>query len=273
MSIHDDKLKDPQPDSSVGCHLRKAYWDLIQMLQIRSSVFAAWRMEHVKDPMFAKYSNANEKDRSGRLGTALSGGNAKGVIPPMTWKRFVEGLAIIKVTHVEMSVAATRGNYGSRAIHRVMFMPRNELLDQYENLDDPALEVSSMVATADNYRNTQYTANHVMRHPLLKIFWGLQHEFEIDFKKWRDLSSIYVNNPENCPALTNRRNDKRNNLQDAIRRTRMISWKRFIEALKAIAVNELECVFKCYFDNRSPLEVSFTVDVKAANFRSVKDEK
>lgn len=259
-----------KPEDDVGMHIRHLYWLLLSEVcggPDGDKLFIAKRKKFTRDPLFKMMSKADPDDRAGRMITGLTGGSTNGVPTPMMWKRFIEGLVVLEFKYVELT-AVMKMPGGESHIVRTSFYPRQELLNAWSLKKDPSLSKPASKCLSEFFADAKGTATYKMKHPLLKILWLFFAAAEIGHNKWNICSGLYVTDPKNCPALSNRRNDKRNNLQDAIRRTTSISWRRFVEALKAVAVEELECVFMFYPERGLPIEHEIVIDVSTVNFLS-----
>lgn len=251
--------------------LRQAYWALIGRIVIEGPVdqplkkltYSDWVAlidRYVLDPKYQGKTRADPKDRAQRIRLGLSGGNTVGVEVEMSWRRFMEALVILNVSTFTMVVEVTRGNHGATASADATTRPSDEHL---KLVTDPAERYREAVSVslARYFSNPEYTAIHLMRHTLLKILWKLIARFKIDLATWNRLSTQYVRMLYDGEDPDRRRNDKRNNLQSMIRSTDRITWKRFLEVLKAFDGRTMECTFRLDFEKQPTVEHTFTVDL------------
>ncbi|QXO09677.1 hypothetical protein pEaSNUABM11_00253 [Erwinia phage pEa_SNUABM_11] len=270
--ITDLILNGPPEDSPVGVELRDAHWSLIKLMPISYSDWKELATQYANNPMYVGKSTAEPKERLGRLANALSGGNVKGLSVDFTWKRFIEGLVLVNVETLTMSIKTYRGRFEDTKVVKGYCHPQRDLLRTLNGEDDEDLRGSASDALNLYFQNAQQTAEQVMEHILLKVLWSLFAAYGITESQWRQLVTKYVNNSDNCPQITSRRSDRRHNLQQSIRHTKKLSWKRFLEALKAIDVRKFECTFLVHVPGQYDVEHSFEVDVTALSFRSNKNE-
>lgn len=270
--ITDLILNGPPEDSPVGVELRDAYWRLVNLMPISPSDWKELATAYVNNPQFVGKSTAEPRERLGRLANALSGGNVKGLSVDFTWKRFIEGLVLVNVETLTMTIKTYRGRFKADKMVQGYCHPERDLLRTLNGEDDEDLRGSASDALNIYFQNAQGTAEQVMDHILLKVLWSLFAAYGITESQWRQLVTKYVNNPENCPQITSRRSDRRHNLQQSIRHTKKLSWKRFLEALKAIDVREFECTFLTHVPGQPDVEHFFKVDITTLTFRSNKNE-
>lgn len=277
MDKRNNKLKNliangVEEDSLSGEYLRKAYWRLANVMQLSPIDWKNLLAEYVADERYVGRSNADVSERAGRLTNALTGGSVRGVNVDFTWKRLMEGLVLLHIETLTVSVEARKGNFKTERLVRSSCHPHLEMLKIVNRENEEELIGSANKALNTYFRNPRQTANQVMEHVLLKILWGFFAEYNIDTEMWHKLSSAYVSNPLNCPALSNRRNDMRHNLQSTIRYTKKITWKRFLQALKAIDIRTFTCTFKATNDKQRDYEVTFVVDLTELVFWSNANE-
>lgn len=270
--ISDFILNGPPEDTPAGVELRSAYWKLVNLMPISHSDWKILAQQYVESPQYVGKSTAEPRERLGRLANALSGGNVKGLSVDFTWKRFIEGLVLVNVETLTMSIKTYRGRFEDARQAKGYCHPQRDLLRTLNGEDDEDLRGSASDALNLYFQNTQQTAEQVMEHILLKVLWSLFAAYGITESQWRQLVAKYVNNPQNCPQITSRRSDRRHNLQQSIRHTKKLSWKRFLEALKAIDVRKFECTFLTHVPGQPDVEVYFEVDITTLSFRSNKNE-
>lgn len=263
----------PPEDTPAGIILQGVYWDLVKHeMRLGSVNWMNMLKEYVADPQFKGRSTAEPKERTSRLINALTGGSVKGVSVDFTWVRFIESLVMLQMETLTMTVKCKRGKFGASKMVIASCNPKTDLLKTISGDTEEDLTGSASQTLNAFFRNRRETATHVMEHILLRILWGFFDEYNIDAEMWRRLSMAYVNNPKNCPALSNRRNDKRHNLQSSIRYTKKISWKKFLEALKALDVREFTCAFLCTNKKQQSFEREIVVDLTKLTFWSNRNE-
>jgi hypothetical protein len=278
MSKKNSKLKkllaEGVPDDTpIGIYLRTAYWNLVKHeMRLAPVDWMVLLKAYVADERFVGRSTAEPKERESRLINALTGGSVRGVSVDFTWVRFIESLVMLRIETLTLTAKATRGKFGAGKVVHASCNPKQELLRIVDGEMDEDLKGSASQTLNAFFKDRQRTASQVMEHILLKVLWSFFVEYNIDSEMWRKLSTAYVNNPKNCPALSNRRNDKRHNLQSAIRYTKKISWKKFLEALKAIDVREFRCAFLCTNDKNQSFETEIVVDLTQLVFWSNRNE-
>jgi len=265
-------LEGPPEDTPAGVYLRLAYWHLVRELCPSSDDFKAKLANYVNDPRYVGRSQAEAKERAGRLTNALTGGSVKGLSIDFTWKRFIESLVLLDVETLSVSLKAYRGRFKVERVVRSFCHPQADLLRTVNGEDNEDPPGSASEALSQFFQKPRQVAEQTMQHILLRLLWQLFAEYDIDEAKWRQLMAAYVNNPKNCPQIASRRSDKRHNLQGAIRFTKKLTWKKFLEALKAADINRLTCAFRCSVPGRPEAEVEFEVDMADLTFWSKGDE-
>lgn len=255
-------------DSPAGKPLQDAYWQLWEQQSYSREIWTNLLREYVRNPKFTTRSKATDKDRVQRLTTALTGGNSPNIKVDLTWRRFVEGLVVMKVDVLTMTVRAVRANYATERTVQANTRPKNDLLRMINGEDKEQPEMSANEELNHLFVNTRKTADQ-MEHILGRILWLLFNEYRITSSLWMSLSTNYVNNPRNCPAIKSRRNDMRHNMQQNMRMRKKLSWKRFLMVLKAIDVRSLECSFTVVKENSTrPYEATINIDLTTLNFWS-----
>lgn len=258
-------------DSPIGHYLQKAYWELCKMMRVSPATWKQMAKAYVEDPRYIGRSTAEAKERQSRLVTALTSGSVKGLPVDLTWKRFIEGLVLIRIETLTMTVEGSRGLFGSKEMVSASCHPHLELMRVVNREDEETITQSASNALNRYFQNPRHTAERVMEHILLKILWSFFAAYDIRSEMWRKLSLAYVNNPKNCPAMSNRRSDMRHNLESAIRYTKKITWKRFLQALKAIDIRMLDCTFKVTDKRGHSFEYNFEIDLTELVLRSSSD--
>lgn len=258
-------------DTPIGHYLQTAYWKLCGEMKLTPAIWKDMAKAYVNDPRYVGRSTADAKERQSRLATALTSGSIKGLPVDLTWKRFIEGLVLIHVETLTMTVQGSRGNFGAKKTVAASCHPHLELLKIVNREDEEVVKRSASNALNHYFKNPRDTADRIMEHILLKILWGFFAEYNIRSEMWHKLSLAYVNNPKNCPALSNRRSDMRHNLESAIRYTKKITWKRFLQALKAIDMRSFQCTFKATNRQGQAFEYQFEVDLTEIILRSNSD--
>lgn len=251
--------------------LRQAYWQIIADLKLSSGEWLQMVRDHTKDPRFNIKSQAEPEDRAARLRTAISGSNIKGVLVELSWKRFIEALTALNTSMLTVTIETSRGNYGTKQMASASCRPSEDFL---KYLTEPPLVYNEAVSVSLTryFANPEHTANNVMTHILLKIFWKLVALYKIDEAMWLRLSKQYVRSFKGKDIHERRRNDKRNNLQTTIRATDRITWQRFLEALKAIDCRSLECTFRAEFPNAPTVESTIFIDLTTLVLWSTSNE-
>lgn len=263
----------PPDDTPVGIILQNVYWGLIRNeLRLGQPDWLKLLEDYVADERFKGRSTAEPKERVSRLINALTGGSVRGVHVDFTWVRFIESMVMLRMETVTLTMKCYRGKFGSAKMVSGSFNPKNDLLKIISGETEEDLTASASQTLNVFFRDRQHTATQVMEHVLLRILWGFFAEYNVDAEMWRRLSIAYVNNPKNCPALSNRRNDKRHNLQSSIRYTKKISWKKFLEALKALDVRKFTCAFLCTNEKGRSYEYEVNVDLTKLTFWSNRNE-
>ena len=169
-----------------------------------------------------------------------------------------------------VTVETSRGNYGTKQLAAASCRPSEDLL---KYLTEPPRTYSEAVSASLSryFANPENTANNVMTHILLRIFWKLVALYKIDEAMWLRLSKQYVRSFKG-DIQERRRNDKRNNLQTTIRASDRITWQRFLEALKAIDCRSLECTFRLDFPNAPTVESTIFIDLTSLVLWSTSNE-
>lgn len=275
-----DKNKDsimtgPPIDPDTGNYLRSVFWTLVgpDKMKIPSSSWTHLMREFVDNPDYVGSSTAKPKERAQRLANALTGGSIKDLDTDFMWKRFVEALLVLKIQKVTMRAEATRGHWKKKAVAQAAAVPRSEVLRVINKEDQESVPTPVSRALAALFNDTKKTATRTVNHILLKLFWQFVVEYQIDMTMWKTSITKYVHNPANCPALENRRVDKRNNLQACLCKTQKITWDRFLEAMKVIDVTNLSITFKFETENHRELEVDLDIDLTKLSFKSEKKDE
>jgi hypothetical protein len=264
--------------------LRATHWDVVRGITIPPTIDAPhgklnakeWEkllMIYVKNPRYRGDSIASPEDRAQRIKLALSGGNIKGIPLEMTWKKFIEGMVILGATTLTLTTKVVRGNFGSSAIASASCRPSEELVNMITSEKKPAKGLPASVMLNRFFSDTGHTSLHVMKHILLKVLWKLFAEFKIDELTWVRLSKRYVRQCcHNIPDAESKRNDKRHNMQTVIRSTDKITWKRFLETIKAIDGRTMECTLLVQFQKLPPVEVTTNIDFSQLTLWSPNNE-
>lgn len=260
-----------EPIKDENFLLRKAYWQIIADLRMSTDEWMNMVRRHTYNPRYSIRSDAEPEDRAARLRTAMGGNNIKGVPVELSWKRFIDVVAALDCDTLTVTVETSRGNYGTKQMTSASCRPSEDLL---KYLTEPPMVYSEAVSASLTryFANPEHTANNVMTHVLLKIFWKLVALYKIDEAMWVRLSKQYVRSFKGDKIHERRRNDKRNNLQTTIRATDRITWQRFLEALKAIDCRELECTFRLDFEKRPTVESTIFIDLTSLVLWSTNNE-
>lgn len=258
-------------DTPIGAYLQETYWNIVKKMQLGSESWKDMARAFATDERYRGRSTAEPNERHSRLATALTSGNMPGVGVDLTWKRFIEGLVLMGIDTLTVTMKGTRGKFEETAIVSASCHPHLDLLKTINREDEETVERSASTDLNHYFENPRNTANRVMEHILLKLLWNLFTEYNIRAGMWRRLATAYVNNSKNCPALTNRRSDMRHNLESAIRYTKKLSWKRFLQALKAMDMRKIYCVFKVRDSRGWEHEVELKIDLTQLVLRSNSD--
>ena len=262
----------PPKDTPAHVYLERVFWLILTLLQLDPLDWPKLMNAYVNDPRYVGRSQADPKERAGRLVNALTGGSTEGLEVDFTWKRFTESLVLLEVETCTVTVKAKRGRFKVERLARSFFHPAADLLRTLRYEDEEELSKTASTVLNSYFANPKQTADTVMQHVLLKILWQLFAEYKIDATEWKQSVTQYVNNPKNCPDIATRRSDKRHNLQHAIRHTKKISWKRFLEALKAIDVRTMEFTLLCTIPGRPDIEQLIEIDLAHLVFWSNRNE-
>lgn len=253
-------------DDPAGKPLQEAYWILWEQQRYLREQWTALLGEYVRNPIYATKSKATDKDRVQRLTTALTGGNSRNIKVDLTWRRFIEGLVVMKVDVLTVTMKAEKGNYGETKTVKTSARPKQDILKTLNGEDREKPRLSATEELNLLFSNPRGTAGQ-MEHILGRLLWLFFAEFRIDSEFWARLSTNYVNNPANCPAIASRRNDMRHNMQQNMRMRKKLSWKRFLMVLKAIDVRKLECSFTITKENSNFVyESTIYIDLTKLNF-------
>ena len=183
----------------------------------------------------------------------------------------MEALVVIGTSELRITCEATRGKFNTKKTAHTVCRPGEEVIANINQLPLDYNE-STTPALSRYFQNPEHTARNVMTHPLLRLLWTFFLQFGIDEAMWRKLSTRYVNDPKNCAASEKRRSDKRHNLQHSIRATDRLTWRKFLEALKAIDCKELTVTFTIDAQNKPLVDHTFTVDLTELTFWSNSNE-
>ncbi|QVW28750.1 hypothetical protein pEaSNUABM8_00253 [Erwinia phage pEa_SNUABM_8] len=258
-------------DTPIGAYLQETYWSIVKEMRLSSNDWKDMAKAFANDERYRGRSTAEPNERHSRLATALTSGNMPGVGVDLTWKRFIEGLVLLGIDTLTITMKGKRGKFGSSAIVSASCHPHLDLLKTLNREDEETVTRSASNALNHYFENPRNTATKVMEHILLKLLWGFFAEYDIRADMWRRLAAAYVNNPKNCPALSNRRSDMRHNLESAIRYTKKLTWKRFLQALKAMDLRDVSCTFKVRDSRGWEHEVGLTIDLTKLVLRSNSD--
>lgn len=258
-------------DTPIGSYLQTTYWGIVKVMQLSSNDWKDKAKEFANDPRYRGRSTAEPNERLSRLATALTSGNMPGLGVDLTWKRFIEGLVLLGIETLTITMEGRRGNSGQSKTVSASCHPHLDLLKTINREDEETIHQSASQSLNLYFLNARNTANRTMEHILLKLLWGFFAEYNIRAEMWRRLASAYVNNPKNCPALANRRSDMRHNLESAIRYTKKLTWKRFLQALKALDMRQVNCTFKVRDSRGWEYEVDLPIDLTTLILRSNSD--
>lgn len=258
-------------DTPIGQYLQTAYWDIVRKMQLSPEMWKEMARKFAHDDRYRGRSTAEPNERLSRLSTALTSGNMPGVGVDLTWKRFIEGLVLLGIDTLTITMIGKRGKFASKAEVSASCHPHLDLLKTINKEDEEQIRRSASNALNHYFENPRHTATRVMEHILLKLLWGFFAEYNIRADMWRRLAAAYVNDPKNCPALSNRRSDMRHNLESAIRFTKKLTWKRFLQALKAMDMREVTCTFKVRDSRGWEHEVVLPIDLTTLVLRSNTD--
>lgn len=255
-------------DPPVGNYLQQVFWSMVKQYDIQPNVWNGLMKSYVENPLYHKNSRSTKLDRAKRITTALTGTTGEAVVRDFMWKRFIEGLVITKVKNLMLTCEFERGRYGTK---KIVFANTNPSSDHIRTLkkEDYDHDTSSNVFTLEEYfSDTEKTAYRTMQHILLKIMWGFMHEYRIDYSLWSTMLNRYVHNKENCPQMNTSRTDRKHNIQQSMRQTKSITWKRFLEVLKVSDVRNLRCSF--HFENESGIakDVLIEIDLTTISFKN-----
>ena len=252
--------------------LRATYWEVVRAITLPGTIEAphgkldakGWEdllMLYVNNSRYRGESIASPEDRAQRIKLALSGSNIKGIPLEMTWKKFIEGLVILGADTLTLTAKVVRGNFGTSAVASASCRPSEELVNMITSEKKTAKGLPASVMLNRFFSDTVNTSVHVMKHILLKVLWRLFAEFKIDELTWVGLSKRYVRQCcHGIPDAESKRNDKRHNMQTVIRATDKITWKRFLETIKAIDGRTMECTLLVQFQKLPPVEVTTNID-------------
>ncbi|HHS7556430.1 TPA: hypothetical protein ACTPQ1_004722 [Salmonella enterica] len=265
----------PAVDPS-GIPLQVAFWDLWLLQKYTTSQWRELIREHISNEEYLKQFRDSKRttqiDRHSRLMTALTGGSSVGVPADLTWKRFIEGLAVMQMEHLTITIDAKRGNFGTSAWVQDGTWVRPDFL---KNLRDEnrrkRKEKFDNSASRDVNRyieNAVHTYTHVMKHPLLRLIYRFIAAYKVTPDNWERWSTNYVNNPKLCPGTSSKRGDRRNNMKQALRHTEAITWRWFLIILQAMDVREFEITFKITHGNGLSYEATQKVDLTTYRFWS-----
>ena len=265
--------------------LRATHWEIVRTITIPPTLDSPhgklggkdWEKlvtAYVKNPLYRGDSVAAPEDRASRTILALSGGNIKGIPAEMTWKKFIEGMVILGADTLTLTTKVVRGNFGTTAVASASCRPSEELVNMINSEKKNASKgLPASVMLNRFFSDTAHTSVHVMKHILLKVLWKLFAEFKIDELTWVGLSKRYVRQCcAGIPDAESKRNDKRHNMQTVIRATDKITWKRFLETLKAIDSRTMECTLLVQFQKLPPVEVTANIDFSQLTLWSPNNE-
>lgn len=252
--------------------LQRFYWDLWKLFGKTEYDWRQLVLKYVSNPDYVGNTDATFEERANRLANALTGGSTKGEYSDFTWKRFVEGLVLLDVDVLTITMKTKRGNFGKENIISAVTLPKEDHLKTLRGEDCDNHNESASKTLSNYFLDTGKTADVLMKHILLKLLWKTIHAYRINNQTWYRLLSAYVNNSNNCPQTSSRRNDKRHNLQQAARCIHKISWKRFLETLKMLDVREFTCCMNFKLVDGNIYEKEFTVKLSEYQFWSNKDD-
>lgn len=262
METKKDIFQGEKIDAPVGHYLQKVFWDMIAEYEIPHSIWAKMMDAYVSNPKYRKSSRSSKIERARRITSSLTGTTGDAVSRDFMWKRFIEGLSVAQIRELRVTCHCVRGRFNTEKMAYASCNPEQDHVRSI-NKEDIDYDTSSNVKTLDEYfSDTKHTYTHVMDNILLKIMWEIMHVYSIDINMWNMLLTRYVNNKDNCPQMSTSRNDRRHNLQQRMRQTKNITWKRFLEVLKVCDVKKLKCVF--LFTNQCGLSVEVPIDIDLA---------
>lgn len=264
----------PASDSSYP--LRKAYWNLVKLMGISDGIWKNLIRQHVNDPEYLKQFRDSKlttmTDRVNRLNTSLTGGSVRNLTVDFTWKRFIEGLVILEMQTLTVTLLTKRGSFDTKCFVFDSTFVREDFIRNLRNenrkkrkerFEHPAShDVNEYVANID------HTIEHVMKHILLRLIYKVIRGYKIDGDKLERWTTNYVNNPKLCPGTSSKRGDRRNNMKQAMRHTEAITWRWFLIILQALDVREFEITFKVRHRSGREYEVSDNVPLATYRFWS-----
>lgn len=272
-NILDEILMGVKTDPPSDKMLRHAFWDIVPGYRITTLEWRDMMDAYVRNPKYSesKKKKTSYRDRAQRLTTALTGGSDPSKQPEFTWKRFIEGMVVLDIDELTMSITAKRGKFNIEKTVRATTSPKD---DRVKNVTDKANEYRGAPTSkiiAELFADTKKSARS-MEHVLLRLLWSLFDEYKLNKTTWETQIHRYIHNTENCAQLQHRRNDKKNNLQRTITYRKHLTWNRFLEALKVIDVTEIEIAFLTKRGNHPPVEASCTIDLTKLCFKARGDE-
>lgn len=257
--------QDPPSDKA----LRGAYWEIVKDHNISPPVWSMLMDKHVSNPKYGDTDPTKVRERAGRITNGLTGGSKPETQAEFTWRRFIEGMVVIGINTLHVTVSTKKDSkWASRKIVRAVTSPKDDLVHTIKK-DIPEIPGSASILLGDFFSNTEYTYQRLMSHVLSKLLWATFHAHGTTKNTWDAAIHRYVHDTANCPQLLSRRNDKKNNLQQAITKTNKLTWKRFQEALKVIEITELEVVFGTVSLNPNDIvETSIKINLNDLSFKS-----
>lgn len=255
-------------DPPVGHFLQKVFWDMVSEYGIPNNIWTKMMDAYVNDPRFKRTTRSSKTDRARRITAALTGTTGEAVSRDFMWKRFMEGLVVTQVREMRLTCVCVRGRFNTE---KAAYATCNPELDHIRTLkkEDIDWDTTSNVKTLDEYfSDTKNTYTQVMDHILLKIMWEIMYLYKIDISMWNTLLTRYVHNKSNCPQMSSSRNDRRHNLQQRMRQTKTITWKRFLEVLKVCDVKQINCIFLFTNQRGFSVEVPLEIDLKTITFKN-----
>ena len=250
--------------------LRNSYWELVSGYRVASCDWTKLVDRFITNPKYndGKSEKTKHRDRSQRLTTALTGGNNPDKNPEFTWRRLIEGLVVLDVDMLTVSIETTRGKFNVKKVARATTSPKAdcETYSRRKVTEYRPKETSKIIA--DYFIDTKKTATWQMEHVLLKVLWSIFNEYGLSKTMWETQAHRYVHDTNNCAQLQHRRNEKKNNLQRAITYRKSLTWNRFLETLKVIDVGEMTIVLSTQRNSAPIVENVFNINLKNLSFKT-----
>lgn len=257
--------EDPPSDKA----LRGAFWEIVKAHNISPPVWSKLVDKHVRNPEYGEVDLSKLRDHASRFTTGLTGGSMPESQAEFTWRRFIEGIVMLDVNVLHVTVKSRKNSkWATGRIVRAITFPKADLLHTIKK-DVVEMPGSASILLGDFFANTEVTYQRHMHHVLSKLLWATFNVHGVTKNTWDTCIHRYIHDTANCPQLLSRRNDKKNNLQQAITRTHKLTWKRFQEALKAIDILELDVVFGTVSANPHDIvETCVNINLSELSFKS-----